>query len=275
MNEPIAIVGNKWDHASLAVFTPSSLVHYAMGDKITPEWKLQELSAERFGSSENLNFFHIQEPYRHRLRMELGMEILSAIPPDHIVFYTDAFDLMFNNSSTSVLFLFLEIERLTPPDSFGRKPAILFNGEKNCWPDTSVASLYPTEDLSTEHPYLNSGVMVGRCGAILDVLKRRTTSPDLAEREQWEKVSEDDQRFWTHAYLSSRTDKTLPRISVDHFCRLACCLYAQENDAFSANNGVLFMKKTGVRPCLLHFNGPSKAAMKGVAEQLGYQGILT
>jgi hypothetical protein len=274
MSRIISLTGSSWNHSELGIVTPDPFFHIGIADTITPEWQLQQKTAERFGSLGFLNLFHFQEKYRHALRPDILEAILAAVSPSSIVIMLDVFDVLFNNSLFSIYSLFLEVESQTPPDSYGRKPSILFNGEKNCWPDTSVSSQYPDHDLATPNPFLNAGVMVGRCQSILDIVRKKSTTALDHDAEVWKKVSDDDQRYWTHAYLSSREDGSLPRIEVDHYCRLACCAFGQTNDTFAANNGIVFIKQTGVRPCLLHFNGPSKNAMKGVADQLGYQGIL-
>ena len=271
MSVTIPIKNLAWDESRLVTNTPSPYVHIAIGDVITPEWELQRKTALRFHSSEELNFFHLQEKYRHSMRLDLLKSILSRIPTDQVIIMIDAFDVLFNAPLFSVYSLFLDVERMTPPDQHGRKVSILFNGERNCWPDTSMATQYPHQDLSTANPFLNAGVMVGRCGSILEVVRRKSVAPTVGEKEAWQKVSDDDQRYWTHAYLSSYGDGTLPRITVDHYCHLACCLYAQEPDALITSQGIVLMKKNGARPCLIHFNGPTKAGMNGVSRQLGYQ----
>jgi hypothetical protein len=106
--------------------------------------------------------------------------------------------------------------------------------------------------------------MVGRRSAILDYLKRWGKEGNLRS---------DDQFFWTHAYLHSKKQRDLPRIEIDHHYRLSCCMYNQEVNILSAKDGIVFIKNSGIRPCLLHFNGPSKGAMNSVAKQLGYSSI--
>jgi hypothetical protein len=275
MKEPIMLHHREWDDSRLTSVSPSPYVHIAIGDSIPPEWELQKKTAVRFHSSEELNFFHLQEKYKHSMRLDLLESILSRIPADQVIIMIDAFDVMFNGPLFSVYSLFLDVERMTPPDQHGRKVSILFNGERNCWPDTSIATQYPHQDLSTANPFLNAGVMVGRCGSILEVVRRKSVAPTVGEKEAWQKVSDDDQRYWTHAYLSSYGDGTLPRITVDHDCLLACCLYAQEPDALITSQGIVLMKANGARPCLIHFNGPTKAGMTEVARQLGYQNPLS
>jgi len=275
----IPITDGNWDPALLRVSRPSPYVHIAIADAIAPHWILQQETASRFNSSGELNFFHLQAKYRHSLRLSLLLSILEKIPTDQVIIMIDAFDVMFNNSLFSIYSLFLAVEQQVSPDQYGRKVGILFNGEKNCWPDQSLKTHYPEQDLASQNPFLNAGIMVGRCHAILDYLRKWVASPLQEENIFWKKVKEgtersDDQFFWTHAYLHSKNEADAPRIEIDHDYRLSCCMFNQERDILTANKGIVFMRKTGVRPCLLHFNGTSKEAMKSVAQQLGYSSIL-
>lgn len=258
----IPIYEGNWDPALLRVSKPSPYVHIAIADAIAPHWILQQETASRFNSSGELNFFHLQGKYRHSLRLSLLLSILEKIPTDQVVIMIDAFDVMFNNSLFSIYSLFLAVEQQVSPDQYGRKVGILFNGEKNCWPDQSLKTHYPEQDLASQNPFLNAGIMIGRCHAILDYLRKWDTSPL------------DDQFFWTQAYLHSKNEADAPRIEIDHDYRLSCCMFNQEREILTAKNGIVFMKQTGVRPHLLHFNGTTKTAMKSVAQQLGYSTIL-
>jgi len=279
MSRIISLTKSSWNHSELSVVTPDPFFHIGIADALTPEWRLQQRTAERFGSLNILNLFHFQEKYRHTLRPSILQAILSTVSPNSIIIMLDVFDVLFNNSLFSIYSLFIEMENQTPPDSFGRKPSILFNGEKNCWPDPSAASKYADQDLASQNPFLNAGIMIGRCGAILEFLKKWDNATLSEGSAFWQQVKEgtersDDQFFWTYSYLYSRNQGNLPRIEIDHDYRLACCMHGQEGSILEASNGIVFMKNTGVRPCLLHFNGPSKSAIRGVAAQLGYQGIL-
>jgi SAM-dependent methyltransferase len=72
-----------------------------------------------------------------------------------------------------------------------------------------------------------------------------------------------------HAYLESRKNPALPRVEVDNFGRLACCFFKLDLRDLEIRHQTVFHKKTGFRPAILHFNGPTKALMPKVAKQLG------
>ena len=71
-----------------------------------------------------------------------------------------------------------------------RKDFILFNAEKNCWPDSDLRTVYPTT--RTAWRYLNAGVFMGKAGAIRTILE--------AHMHQINEDT-DDQRMWTRLYL--------------------------------------------------------------------------
>ncbi len=107
-------------------------------------------------------------------------------------------------------------------------------------------------------PFLNSGVLLGSREAVGAVLQR---FPWIAKT--------DDQAYWMNAYLESLENPELPRIEIDHFGILACCFFRQPLADLACRNGVIYYREQGTRPCLLHFNGPTKKIMPQIASQIG------
>ena len=85
MSVTIPIKNLAWDESRLVTNTPSPYVHISIGDSIPPEWELQKKTADRFHSAEELNFFHLQEKYKHSMRLDLLESILSRIPADQVI----------------------------------------------------------------------------------------------------------------------------------------------------------------------------------------------
>jgi hypothetical protein len=139
MKTTIPISEGNWDPALLRVSNPSPYIHIAIADAIAPPWILQQETADRFHSSYELNFFHLQEKYRHSLRLSLLISILQRMPADEVIIMIDAFDVLFNNSLLSIYSLFLEVEQNGQRDQFGRKVDIFFSmakrtaGQINLW----------------------------------------------------------------------------------------------------------------------------------------------
>ena len=186
--------------------------------------------------------------------------MLPQLPPKTVLVMLDAMDVLFNNSLDSLMATYHEIVRSLGKDSDGRAASILCNGEKNCWPIPAMASRYLEPDLATPFPFLNSGVLIGPCEDILRVLQ---TFP-------WDEKT-DDQFYWMQAYMESRNRSDLPRIEVDHHARIACCMHALPTEELYVRQGVAYLKSSGMRPALLHLNGPVKKHIHQVAAKIGVQ----
>lgn len=79
---------------------------------------------------------------------------------------------------------------------------VLFGAEAFCWPDKTLAEKYPSTTLGKR--YLNSGLYIGYLPEILQLL-------EYAEI----KNSEDDQLFFTKAYLDEEFRKKI-NFKLDH-----------------------------------------------------------
>jgi hypothetical protein len=194
------------------------------------------------------------------MKMECLKVMLPQLPPKTVLVMLDAMDVLFNNSLDGLMATYHEIVRSLGTDSHGRSASILCNGEKKCWPIPAMASRYPEHALAKPYPFLNSGVLIGPCKDILLVLQ---TFP-------WDEKT-DDQFYWTQAYMESRNRLDIPRIEVDHHARLACCMHALAAEDLYVRQGVAYLKSSGIRPALLHLNGPVKKHIHQVAAKIGVQ----
>ncbi len=101
-----------------------------------------------------------------------------------------------------------EIMPLIPLDG------VLIEAERNCWPDTEMASRYPVSHGHTPR-FLNSGGYCGRREILIEAM-------DLAISMA---TTEDDQRAWTAAYLDQyRLSYRGPRIMLDRDRRVFCSM---------------------------------------------------
>jgi len=191
------------------------------------------------------------------VKLELVHEHLRTLPADDLFLFTDAFDVLMMASTADLRDAFLHTSKLvmareradpagaSPP----RVPSILFSAEFFCHPDPNRTVFYPASDHAyPDFPHLNSGTYVGRAGDLLAVMDRFANYT----------LDDDDQRYWTTAYLASREDPTLPRIILDH-----------ENDVFLCMSGYRIdwhlnfdpairrykYKRTPGLPAVIHFNG--------------------
>jgi hypothetical protein len=244
----------------IKVHRPPAYLHFAVADRVTDGWKLQFASAQRYHSEHLLNLAPLPQPFRFAMKMECLKAMLPQLPPKTILVMLDAMDVLFNNSLDSLIATYHEIVRSLGKDSYGRAASILCNGEKNCWPIPAMAARYPEPALATPFPFLNSGVLIGPCEDILRVLQTFS----------WDEKT-DDQFYWMQAYMESRNRSDIPRIEVDHHARLACCMHALPAEELYVRQGVAYLKSSGIRPALLHLNGPVKKHIRQVAAKIGVQ----
>ena len=110
---------------------------------------------QRWGSGFGVKLIHVQEYVR-------------KLPPDDLVMFTDAFDVLLMDSHDGVRAAYLAAVEVAmshePVDPAGvvagkppRVPTIIFSTEFYCWPDSARAKDYPSVDREYEFAFLNSG----------------------------------------------------------------------------------------------------------------------
>lgn len=114
---------------------------------------------------------------------------------------------------------------------------IVFSCEKACWPDQEKANLYSNSP--TPYRFLNSGSYIGEIDEILKVLDNEDPQS-----------SEDDQRFWTDAYLSAKYD-----IRLDCTCELFQSIAFRSDGDYLVENCEVKNLHTGNKPVIIHGNG--------------------
>ena len=193
------------------------------------------------------------------VKLELLHQHVKTLPPDDVVVFTDAFDVIMMASQREVREAFLLTSRLAlardggGPDPSGafpaRVPSIIFSAEFFCHPDGNRTVDYPASDSQyVDFPYLNSGTFVGTAGSILASFERFSNYT----------LQDDDQRYWTTVYLSSLEDATLPRIVLDHESDVFLCMnkYRVDTDLdFDPAARRFKYKGSNGLPMVIHFNG--------------------
>ncbi len=156
-----------------------------------------------------------------------------------VVLVTDAYDTFVTPSIANVVEEFKYFD--TP---------IMISGEKNCYPNAELASVYPL--WCSVCPYVNSGGFIGGRRAIMKALRRiARTTPD------------DDQEGWTRYYLDRYYEScAYPRtcsgksIIIDYDCCIFQTMASAENDV-ELRKGRFYNRKTLTYPAVIHFNGRS------------------
>jgi hypothetical protein len=114
---------------------------------------------------------------------------------------------------------------------------MLISVEKNCWPNSSLASKYPKTD--SEWKYINSGSYYSPSKLFIDMIEANTPL-----------YIDDDQLWMTNRFLNNPDDKVL-----DYDCEVFQAYSFISDDDFGYENKRLQNLKTKSQPVLIHSNG--------------------
>lgn len=183
---------------------------YNLGEGV--EWKGTDMSGP--GGGQKLN---------------LIKNYIKNIPDTDIVFFVDGYDVFFTDSLNTIMDRWFEFNTRA-----------LFGGEKHCWPDTSIAHLFP--DQETDYKYLNSGTFIAEVETLKEILK-----DDIKDHE-------DDQLYIQKKYLDNSLD-----ISLDYE-QFIFQTYSEEVTKNAWQQIVNI--ETNCTGCLFHGNGGEEAKNK-------------
>ncbi len=171
-------------------------------------------------------------------KINLVRNHLESLHDGDVVMFVDGYDVIINDTLPTIL------ERY---EDMGAD--IIFAAEKNCWPDPTMASQFP---LSTLYRYLNSGVYIGKVGALKKFLNEAVPNDS------------DDQLWMQKRFLSSDWQSTASA-NLDYEGYIFQC-----DDDIEIINGQL---SNGMCcPCIYHGNGgdDAKVRFKNLADKFGY-----
>jgi FkbM family methyltransferase len=179
--------------------------------------------------------------------LEAGKYITSKLTSDYThVFVVDAFDVVVLGSMEDA------IRRLQGHD-------FIFNAEKACYPQLSLAPLYPT--CSSESKYLNGGMLFAKREIYLDSLKEM-------------KNEDNDQLYYSKKFVEKRHyscmewfgESYTACITLDTECTVFQCYSFIHEGEFEFRDQKIFNKLHNTYPILIHGNG--KTDMKEVYKLL-------
>lgn len=233
--------------------------HYGLRNFLIPSCKFHNL---------NLKVITYENDYKsHRIKDIALHKYLQNINDDEIILLTDAFDTMFVSGEREILSKYLQINS-----------PIVFSAEIVCYPDHSLASLYPRSNSATHFKYLNSGGFIGQCGSIRDLIEKYYLNQEIdLSKYQWS-----NQHVWHQIYLKEQN-----HIKLDHNSEIFYTLCSPLEISYKFSNAIndtvkeelltLEQKRlheemrfqndrflsviTGRLPCHLHFNSPTTKAM--------------
>ena len=131
--------------------------------------------------------------------------------------------------------------------------AVVFNGEKGCWPRADLADTFP--DMGTPWRYLNCGFICGPSGRILELLESMNLESIGVDRvlPGGKKIEPNDQGEFQAVFAK----QVVPMI-VDGKCELAQTLSACTIEEFDLTGTLITNNLTRTSPGVFHFNGGSK-----------------
>jgi len=144
--------------------------------------------------------------------------------------------------------------------------AIVFNGERGCWPRGDLAEHFP--DGGTPWRYLNCGVMCGPAGQILKMFESMNLEAiglDRPNPNGGSRIEPNDQGEIQAAFVK----QPVPMV-VDTGCKVFQCFSGCEASEFAGSGRGVTNKLTQTQPGVLHFNGNSKnLIMPDVVKAMG------
>lgn len=135
-------------------------------------------------------------------------------------------------------------------ERFG-KDAVVFNGEKACWPRADLSETFPD---TGPWRYLNCGFICGPSDAILTMFETMDLEAIGVDRKEGGRMIEPNDQGEFQALFQKQPVKMV----VDGSCHLAQTLSACSLDEFDLSGQNIVNRVTGTTPGVLHFNGGSK-----------------
>jgi len=131
--------------------------------------------------------------------------------------------------------------------------AVVFNGEKACWPRADLAETFPDQGFPWR--YLNCGFICGPAFSILAMLEAMGLEGIGVDRKlpDGQKIEPNDQGEFQKLFSSQPV-----KMIVDARCLVSQTLSACSLDEFDLSGDAIINKVTGTTPGVLHFNGGSK-----------------
>ena len=169
------------------------------------------------------------------LKLQLLKKELDLLPPEQLVLFTDAYDVIIQQS-------------LDPLEAWleAHPNKVVFAAESAKWP-LDIEELYPAP-LNFPSPYLNSGVFAGRAKSILGLLQVPFTN------------TTDDQGYYTRQFLAGSC------IVLDHEAKFFQCMVGLTAQNISTKEKRFeFSHTSGLKtwtsvPAILHLNNGTTRA---------------
>lgn len=185
-------------------------------------------SAQRFKYP--LTFAGNGEVYEgHGKKINKLKEFCETQNPEQIILFLDAYDTVFIRPYKDFI---------KAINFFDLDNKVIFNSERNCWPDAELAPWYKEKYTKNSYKFLNSGVVLGKVKNILKIIPE--TVPNIF----------DDQRYYTYYQVYEDTNNL---IDLDFDCSLFNTL-AFSVKSIGFDGEFIYNTETKNSPFLLHAN---------------------
>lgn len=183
-------------------------------------------------------------------KLDASHAYAAALPAEDVMLFTDAFDVMFTNSSRNILRIFESMDT-----------NILFAGECGCWPhvmeDNGRPCFRDYPKAPTPYRYLNSGTWIAKAGYAKEML--------LAVIQEAGKnfANANDQKLVADMYMQGRFG-----IKLDFYSQIFQSMHmtlskplpiCNPTKDVKINNGHFHNSLTNTDPSVFHFNGGGKS----------------
>ena len=190
-------------------------------------------------------------------KLEILDKYITDVKEDYLCF-TDSVDVLYLDNENSIINVYKK--------HFFNK--IVFNGEKDCWPDSSLSNHF--ENKGSDYKHLNSGCYIGPTKLIHRVIKecikfskenytRGPRPPKWDFRGDSGGIFKDDQYILQQMYFGLFKDDMV----IDYKCKLFQTLYKADNDVEYLETSI-YNNHTKSNPLIIHGNG--KKSLRKSAE---------
>ena len=189
----------------------------------------------------------------------------SALPPNDLILFTDAFDVLYVSSGAQVVEQFSTFHT-----------DIVFSAECGCWPHVMEKGGRPCfvdyPKAPTPYRYLNSGTWIGRAAPAADMLVA------VMESAGGDFKNANDQKLVADFYIEGKFG-----IQLDFYNKLFQSMhmtdspplpYCNPMDDISLTNGKYYNKRTKSQPVVFHFNGGGKRHHLQMESKVWYKGAM-
>jgi hypothetical protein len=220
----------------------NTMLHLTVTNKSHPGLDALLISSKRFSIKSRVLGMGSSIPIGHQtggfgLKLKLLKQELELLPPDQLVLFTDAYDVIVQHSLDSL-------------ESWlhANTGKVLFAAERSKWPLDMEDLFYPSP-LQFPYPYLNSGLFAGTASSILSLLQVPFTN------------TTDDQGYYSRQFLTGTSC-----IVLDHRAEYFQCMEGLQKNQLILNSGSIEInhssgsEKWTTSAPLLHLNNGATRA---------------